>query len=357
MIWARMLAYITGTVDQELLLRNEYLAAENRILGAKIKGRLLLSDSEKTTLAAIAHRLGRKALADVAAAAKPDTLLGWYRKLIAKKFDGSKFRKSLGRPPVDEESERLVVRMARENLSWGYDRIVGAMANLGYKISDQTVGNILKRHDIRPAPKRKQTTSWKDFIRAHMAVMVGTDFFTVEVLTLKGLKTYYVLFFIHLESRRICLAGVTGHPDQEWMEQMARNVTMEENGFLANRRYLLHDRDSKYCPSFRQIIEAGSVTTLALPARIPNLNAYAERWIRSVKEECPSKLILFSERSLKRALYQYEIHYHQERNHQGKENLLLFPLVSRPVSRKQGKVQCRERLGGLLKYYEREEAA
>jgi len=250
MIWARMLAYITGTADQELLLRNEYLVAENRILRGQIKGRLLLSDSEKATLAEIAHRLGRKALADVASAAKPDTLLGWYRKLIAKRFDGSKFRRSVGRPPVDEEIERMVVRMARENLSWGYDRIVGAMANLGYKVSDQTVGNILKRHDIPPAGKRKQTTSWKDFIRAHMAVMVGTDFFTVEVLTLKGLLTYYVLFFIHLESRRICLGGVTRHPDQAWMEQMARNITMEESGFLAKCKYLLHDRDSKYCPRF-----------------------------------------------------------------------------------------------------------
>jgi putative transposase len=356
MIWARMLAYITGTVDQELLLRNEYLAAENRILRAKIKGRLLLSDSEKTTLAEIGHRLGRKALADVAASAKPDTLYRWYRELIAKKFDGSRFRKSWGRPRIAEKIECLVVRMARENLSWGYNRIVGAMANLGHKISDETVGNILRRHNIPPAPKRKQTTSWKDFIRAHMAVMVGTDFFTVEVLTLRGLKTYYVLFFIHLESRRICVAGVTRHPDQEWMEQMARNVTMEESGFLANCRYLLHDRDSKYCSSFRQVIEAGSVKTLALPARSPNLNAYAERWVRSVKEECLSKLILFGERSLRRALHHYELHYHQERNHQGNDNVLLFPSPTRRLREKQGKVHCRERLGGLLKYYEREAA-
>lgn len=188
MIWARMLAYITGTVDQELLLRNEYLAAENRILRARIKGRLLLEDSEKATLAEIAHRLGRKALTDVATAVKPDTLLRWYRELIAKKFDGSKFRKSVGRPPVNEDVERLVVRMARENPSWSYDRIVGAMANLGHKLSHQTVGNILERHDIPPAPKRRKSTSWKDFIRAHMAVMVGTDFFTVEVLTLSGLR-------------------------------------------------------------------------------------------------------------------------------------------------------------------------
>jgi putative transposase len=200
-VWARMLAYITGTVDQELLLRNEYLAAENRILRAQIKGRLLLSDAEKATLAEIAHRLGRKALEELAAVAKPDTLLAWYRKLIATKFDGSKFRKSWGRPRVDEETERLVVRMAKENPGWGYDRIVGAMANLGLRLSDQTVGNILRRHDIPPARKRKQATSWKDFIRAQMAVLVAPDFFTVEVLTLRGLITYYVLFFIHWRAR------------------------------------------------------------------------------------------------------------------------------------------------------------
>ena len=247
--------------------------------------------------------------------------------------------------------------MAKENPGWGYDRIVGAMANLGHRLSDQTVGNILRRHDIPSAPKRKQTTSWKDFIRAHiMAVLVATDFFTVEVLTLRGLITYYVLFFIHLESRRICLAGVTRHPDQEWMEQMARNVTMEDSGFLINRRYLLHDRDNKYCSSFAQVIETGSVKTLALPPRSPNLNAYAERWVRSVKEECLSNLILLGEGSLRRALRHYEAHYHEERNHQGKNNVLLFPLPTQAVCGEQEKVRCRERLGGLLKYYEREAA-
>jgi transposase InsO family protein len=175
-----------------------------------------------------------------------------------------------------------------------------------------------------------------------------TDFFTVEVLTLKGLKTYYVLFFLHLESRRIYLAGVTRHPDQQWMEQM---VTMEGAGFLASYRYLLHDRDSKFCASFRHLIEAEKVKALALPPHSPNLNAFAERWVRSVKEECLSKLIIFGERSLKRALHHYEVHYHQERNHQGKDNLLLFPAPRRLTQRRE-KVRCRERLGGLLKLYE-----
>ena len=133
----------------------------------------------------------------------------------------------------------------------------------------------------------------------------------MEVLTLKGLVTYYVLFFIHLESRRVSLAGMTRYPGQEWMEQQARNATMEEWGFLRGCGYLLHDRDTKFCASFRELIESGSVRTIRLPARSPNLNSFAERWVRSVKEECLSKLILFGERSLQRALQQYVVHYHE----------------------------------------------
>jgi len=152
MDWPRILAYITGTVDQELLSRNEYLAAENRILREQVKGRLLLSDSEKKTLAEIGFRLGRKSLEDVANAAKPDTILGWYRKLVAQKFDGSNARQSPDRPRVDAEIEQLIVRMAKENPGWGYDRIVGALANLGQAVSDQTVGNVLRRHGIPPCP-------------------------------------------------------------------------------------------------------------------------------------------------------------------------------------------------------------
>jgi len=141
------------------------------------------------------------------------------------------------------------------------------------------------------------------------------------------------------------------------MEQMARNATKEGTGFLTKHRYLLHDRDSKYCVSFRQLIEAEKVKVVVLPPNSPNLNAFAERWVKSVKEECLSKLILFGERSLKRALHRYEMHYQQERNHQGKDNLLLLSLPTRTGrSRKHGKLRCRQRLGGLLKYYEHEAA-
>ena len=354
MDWARILAYVTGLVDQELLVRNEYLAAENRILKEQLKGRLKLSDVERATLAEIGHRLGRKILAEVATLARPDTILAWYRKLVAGKFDGSKARKGPGRPRISRKVEQLIVRMARENGDWGYDRIVGALANLGYRICDQTVGNVLQRHGLPPAPERKRTTTWSAFIRAHLALLAGTDFFTAEVLTARGLVTYYVLFFIHLESRRVDIAGITVHPDEPWMKQIARNMTMEGCGALKDCRYLLHDRDSKYTPSFRAILASGRVEPLVLPARSPNLNAFAERWVRSVKEECLSKVVLFGERSLRRALSEYVEHYHAERNHQGKSNILLFPRDA-DICREQP-VRCRERLGGLLRYYHQEAA-
>jgi hypothetical protein len=347
------LAYVTGSVNQELLLRNEYLAAENRILRTKFPARLRLSDPERITLAEIGKRLGRKALREVACVAKPDTILAWYRRLVAQKFDGSKHRQYPGRPPVSSEVEALVVRMARENSGWGYDRIVGALANLGHRLSDQTVKNVLRRHGIAPAPKRSQVTSWKDFLAAHMNVLAGCDFFTVEVLSWRGLATYYVLFFLHLETRRVHIAGITQHPDHEWMEQIARSATQESWGYLHACRYVLHDRDTKFCASFRSGLASGGVKTIQLPAKSPNLNAFAERWVRSVKQECLSKLILFGEGSLLRVLTEYGRHYHHERNHQGKGNRLLFPDKPEKEYLFSRNIVCRQRLGGLLKYYQR----
>ena len=171
--WARLLAYVTGLLNQKLLLQNEYLAAENRNLRAHLPARMRLSDPERSTLAEIGKRLGRTALQQVACVANPDTILAWYRRLIARKFDGSKFRTSPGRPRIAPDVEALIVRFARENSGWGYDRIVGALANLGHTVSDQTVGNILRRYGIQPAPKPSQNTTWKDFIASHMAVLAG----------------------------------------------------------------------------------------------------------------------------------------------------------------------------------------
>jgi putative transposase len=238
----------------------------------------------------------------------PDQTLSWpgIRRLIARKFDGSKHRSYPGRPRVDSTVEALIIHMAQENSGWGYDRMAGALANLGHKLSDQTIGNILKRHGIAPAPNRSQNTTWKDFISSHMAVLAGTDFFTVEVLTWRGLVTYYVLFFLHLETRRVTLAGITRHPTEAWMTQMARNAVDETSGGLSRCRYVLHDRDAKYCPAFDELMATEGLKCLRLPPHSPNLNAFAERWVRSVKEECLSKLVLLGERSLQRALTGYE---------------------------------------------------
>jgi hypothetical protein len=188
-----------------------------------------------------------------------------------------------------------------------------------------------------------------------MDVLVATDFFTAEVWTTAGLVTYYVLFFIHLASRKVHVAGVTPHPDAQWMVQIAHNVTMIDWGFLASGQYLIHDRDSKFCPAFQRTIDAAGVQRVPLPPRSPDLNAYAERWVRSVKEEALSRLILFGEHSLRYALKEYVTHFHHERPHQGKGNVVL---MSSPHYRAewQGPIRCCERLGGLLKYYSQEAA-
>ena len=185
-----------------------------------------------------------------------------------------------------------------------------------------------------------------------MDVLAATDFFTAEVWTKGGLVTYYVLFFMHLATRRVHVAGITPYPHEEWMTQMARNVTMADDGFLWSQRYLIHDRDGKFCPAFFDTVESVGAKTVKLPARSPNLNCFAERWVRSIKDECLSKLILFGEASLRRALAQFGSHFHEERPHQGKGNVILFP--SSEANHVDGPIHCRERLGGLLKYYHRE---
>jgi putative transposase len=355
MDWKTLLAYISGSVDEELLLRNEYLVAESRILRAQIKGRIQLNDAERQTLAEIGKRLSKRALEEVANIVKPATILSWQRKLAADKFDGSDQRKFPGRPRVDKELEDVVVQMAKANRSWGYDRLAGALAHLGYDISDQTVGNILKRRSLPPAPERKKTTTWKEFIRTHMDVLWATDFFSTEVWTLRGLVTFYILFFIKLDTREVHIAGVTSHPNEQWMKQMARNLTMEEWDVLKPGQYLIHDGAKKFCTVYKQMLDDAGVKRVPLPPRSPWLNACSERWIQSVKTEALSRMMLFGEKSLRYVLTEYLAHYHTERPHQGKDTVILFP-SAQVESDSEGIIECRERLGGLLKYYHRKAA-
>jgi putative transposase len=316
---------------------------------------LRLTGTERRRLAALAHPLGHKRLKEVTTLVTPDTLLRWYRQLIARKFDGSTRRTQLGRPPVEEEVERLAVQMAEENPSWGYRRIQGALANLGHAIDKSTVRNILRRHHLEPAPQRRMAgMSWTQFLKLHWEVLAAMDFFTVEVATWHGLVTYYVLLVMDLATRRVQVAGITPHPTATFMQQCARQLTDPFDGFLMGKRYLIHDRDTKFTLAFAGLLKDSGVEPIVLPPRSPNLNAHCERFVRSIKEEALDRMVMLGEPALSYVIHQYMAHYHIERNHQGLDNQLIAREGG--VGGQTGHVVRRARLGGLLSYYHREAA-
>src|SRR6266540_1582448 len=325
-----------------------YLQEENRVLKAQLGGRRLrLTDTERRRLAARAHPLGRKRLKEIAAIATPDTLLRWYKRLIAQKFDGSQHRRQPGRPRAAEEIEQFVVRMSEENPTWGYRRIQGALVNLGHHIDAITVRNILRRHHLEPAPQRRKAgMNWAQFLKLHWEVLAATDFFTVEVATWHGLVTYYVLFVIELATRHVQIAGITPYPTAAFMQQCARQLTDPFDGFLVGKRYLLHDRDTKFTRAFDVLLKGSGVEPVVLPPRSPNLNAHCERFVRSIKEEVLEQMVMLGECALYYAIQQYLTHYHMERNHQGLDNRLIAPEGA--VGCQTGHVLRREHLGGLL---------
>jgi len=292
---------VAGWLNRQQQVVIDYLIEENRVLKEQVEGqRLRFTDEQRMRLAVKAKGLGRRLLDELETLVTPDTLLAWHRKLIAQKWTYAK--KGPGRPRVAQEITDLILRMARDNTSWGYDRIQGALANLGHVIAPNTVKNILKRHGIEPAPDRQKRTSWKAFLKAHWDVMAATDFFTVEVWTPRGLLTYYVLFVMQLKTRSVRIAGVTTSPNSAYMKQVARNLTDVSDGFLVNSRYLIMDRDTKYTEDFRDFLDREGVKAVRCPVRAPNCNAFAERFVRSIKEECLDRMILFGEAPLRRAL-------------------------------------------------------
>src|SRR5919198_318355 len=348
MILHVLIAMVAGWLQRHQQQVITYLLAENRILKAQLSGcRLRLTDTERRRLAALAPPLGRQRLKELATLVTPDTLLRWYQRLIAQKFDGSKQRRTLGRPRVAEEIEQLVIRMAEENRTWGYRRIQGALVNLGHAVDKLTVRNILRRHHLEPAPqRRKGGMSWAQFLKLHWEVLATTDFFTMEVATWHGLVTYYVLVVMELSTRRVEIAGITPHPTAAFMQQCARQLTDPFDGFLRGKRYLIHDRDSKFTDAFDAMLKDSGVEPVVLPPHSPNLNAHCERFVRSIKEEALGRMIFIGEASLRYAIRSYLSHYHAERNHQGLDNQLI---TSEPeVGRASGPVKRRQRLGGML---------
>ena len=346
-----LLISLAGWLNQRQQEALDYLQEENRVLreqlGAK---RLHFDDDQRRRLAVPAKKLGWRVLNDLTTIVTPATLLAWHRRLIARKYDGSKQR-GPGRPRTANEIQQLVVRMATENRDWGYRRIQGALANLGHEVARGTIASILKEHGLEPAPERERKTTWKEFLSRHRDVIVAADFFTLEAWTRQGLTRFLVLFFIDLASRRVEIGGVARQAKGLWMSQVARNLSDAEEGFLIGKRYLIHDRDPLFTAEFLEILQATGVQSVKLPPHSPNLNAHAERFVRTIKESCLERMILFGEGSVQKAIHEFVLHYHHERNHQGLGNRLILP--EQLVADRAAPIQRRSRLGGMLNYYHR----
>ena len=304
MDWKQLLASTTRSVDEELRLRNAYLAVENRILRHQITGRVQLTDAERKTLAEIGQKLGKKALEEVATIAQPETILAWQRTRIPPTGDSASLRKSVGRPRIDSVVEALVVRMARENRSWGYDRIVGALHNLGYTVSDQTVGNILKRHSIPPAPERKKTTTWSEFIRMHMAVLGATAFFSSSVWSWVRLLVFSVLSFLHGGLRKGSGAGMT---------------------------FLCH---------------GGWLRLLSLRSPDGQRNQERRGWLG--RAEAPSQRLRLDARVLQPLFDAWKLADGRAHPPHGRERMVLMPTANRH-RRRDGPLRCRQRCSTLVR--------
>src|SRR6266403_273954 len=302
-----------GWVHRHQLIVIEFLQTENRLLKDRLRGkRIRFTDAERVLLARKAKAVGRKALLELETIVSPDTLLRWHRQLVAEKWNFV-HRRAPGRPGIMQKISGLIMRMAQDNPGWGYTRIQGALANLGHRVGRGTVANVLKRSGIEPSPERSKRTTWSTFLKAHWKVLAASDFLTVEVWTGRGLVTHYLLLVISLVDRVVQIAGITTRPDESWMLQIARNVTDSPAGALHSKRYLIIDRDTKYSEQFQRLIRDAGTNVIRLPPRSPNLNAYAERFVRSIKEECLNRMIFIGQASLRRAVAEYTDHEREPR--------------------------------------------
>ena len=349
-----------ATRDQEEII--EYLQTENKVLREQLRvaldgKRIRFSERQRRRLAEFGRKLGWRRLAKYCQIVTPRTIYKWHARLIAKKYDSSAQRKEkpIGRPPVSDETRKLVIRLAIENKRWGCRRISNVATSLGHKVCKTTVGDILEAAGIEPAPERGKGMSWSEFMRIHWDAIASCDFFNVEVLTMRGYVRFQVFFVMRISTREVEIAGISPNINGTWMLQMARNLTDAYDGFLLGMKHLIHDRDPLFTREFRDLLEGSGVTCKKLPAKSPNLNAYAERFVRTARETL-SQHIFFGERHLRYVLSETMKHYHAERHHQGLGGKLIRPEVANDNVNLDGRIECRERLGGLLKYYRRRAA-
>jgi transposase InsO family protein len=348
-----LIAKIQQLFSHDLALENDYLRQENRILRNKFGARVPLTEADRRILVKYGLRI-KDRLAEVISIAKPDTLLAWNRRQKQKKWTFPNAAAKAGRPRKPGDTEALIVRLAEENNSWGYKRISGELKKLGHRACPSYVRDVLRRHGLPPVPGRKGL-SWKQFIQAHLEVTWATDFFTEEVWTLGGLVTFYVLFFLHLGSRRVWLAGCTAQPNAAWMAQQARNFSMVVEDRKLPCRYLVHDRDTSFM-ALDGVLETDTLRILKTPPHSPRCNAHAERHVREIRETLDN-LILVGEPHLRRTLSVIEEYHNARRPHQGIGNVIPLGFDYPATPALEGQIQCEEALGGILNHYSIEKAA
>jgi transposase InsO family protein len=336
---------------QEVVIayQKEEIKVLREMLGGK---RLRFTDEQRRRLALKAQALSTCTLKDLGPLVTPDTLCCWFRKYAGAKYDSSGQRRP-GRPPKPQYIRDLVVRLAKENTSWGYTKIRDVIFTLGHQISRTTVRRILAEDGIEPAPERRKHMPWATFLKAHWGAIAAMDFFKVEVMTLTGPVRYSVLVVMDLQTRHVEVAGIVREAYERWMFQVLRNLTDALDGFLLGKTHLIMDRDPIFTAGFRAMLRHAGVNPVRLPRRSPNLNAFIERFIRSIKEECLDRVIPLGEAHLRELIREYMAHYHAERPHQGLGGTFIQPSTDHAAD---GRLVQRERLGGLLNYYYREAA-
>jgi transposase InsO family protein len=355
-------ATILARQNKELIAEVAYLRTEVAYLREQLPAKRVLkfTDAWRKKLARAAAGVGWERMAKIATVAKASTIRGWHRLMAAGKL-GVK-RVGPGRPQVSKEVEQMVVRLAKENPTWGQVRIRGELLKLEVAVSPRTIAAILDRNGLKPAPQRGTDSTWRSFLAEHLDTVVATDFFTVDVWSWLGKRSYDVLFAIHHGTRRVHIAGITDHANADFMAQTARNDTMADTGWLkqVGAKYLIHDGDGKFCARWQQVLRSGGVEPTKTAPNSPNMNAIAERWVRTVKRECIRRCWFIGRGGLERALADYCRHYNEQRPHQGKQNRALTaaaqakPPAQKPVTEfKASEIRCETACGGAVRHYYR----
>ena len=332
-----LIVMIASAINDRLQRKLDYVEEERRVLREQLAAatggkKLSFTANQRRRLAEAGKLLTPDERQKCCLIVKPATILGWLRRLAAKKYDSSGVR--CGRPLKSKNVRKLVMKLAMENQSWGYTKIRDALrTGLGVEIGRTTVANMLTEAGIEPAPERERTRTWKSFIKAHWDSLYGCDFFTVEALGLGGTVRCLVFFVISLKTRAVESAGMDVDPDGEWMKQMARNLTDTVDGFLRDAAYLIHDRDPLFTAAFESVLQERGVKCVRIPAQSPNCNAHAERFVRTIKYECLHQFVVFGERHLRYVIKEFMAHYHRERSHQGLDGQLVDRAVGKTRTR------------------------